>query len=349
MMKIIITEKISDNGIQLLQAAKDVQLDLRDGISREELLQVIPNYDGIIVRSITKIDEEFYQHASPRLKVVGRAGVGVDNIDTEGATKRGIIVVNTPESNIISAAELTIGLLLASARNIPRAHNRLLNKVWDRKGLQGAELFGKTVGIIGLGRIGSLVATRLQSFGMRVIAYDPYIADARFEKFNAEKKETLAELLKEADFITVHTPKTEETFGMLGEEELKLVKKGVRVVNCARGGIFNEDALLKALKAGIVASAGIDVLMDEPYPTSPLIDVETCVLTPHIGADTAEAQYKVGLTIAQEVLAALRGEMVPNAVNLPTLHPQEFEAMKHYLSLGEMLGKLYYQLEKEAV
>lgn len=349
MKKIIVTEKISDKGIKLMQEAKDVEVDVREDLSREELLKIIPNYDAIIVRSVTKINEEFYQHVSPRLKVVGRAGNGVDNIQMEGATKRGIIVVNTPESNIVSAAEHTITLMLSSSRNLVKAHNRLVSKVWDRAGLKGSELLGKTVGIIGLGRIGGLVATRLQAFGMRVIAYDPYIAASRFAKFGAEKKETLADLLKEADFITVHTPKTEETFGMIGEEEFTLVKKGVRVVNCARGGIINEEALLKALKAGIVASAGIDVLLDEPNPTSPLIDLDNCVVTPHIGADTVEAQDNVGLTIAQEVLSALRGEMVPNAVNLPTLHPQELDAMQHFLALGEILGKVYHQVEKEAV
>ena len=349
MKKIIVTEKISDKGIALMQAAKDVEVDVRLDIDRAELLKIIPNYDAIIVRSVTKINEEFYQHVSPRLKVVGRAGNGVDNIQMEGATKRGIIVVNTPESNTVSAAEHTIDLMLASSRNLVKAHNRLVSRVWSRDGLKGSELFGKTIGIIGLGRIGGLVATRLQAFGMRVIAYDPYIATARFEKYGAEKKETLADLLKEADFITVHTPKTDETFGMIGEEEFKLVKKGVRVVNCARGGIINEDALLKALKSGVVASAGIDVLLDEPNPTSPLIDMDNCVVTPHIGADTEEAQTNVGLTIAKEVLSALRGEMVPNAVNLPTLLPQELESMKHFLTLGEILGKVYHQIEKDAV
>ncbi|WP_019879395.1 phosphoglycerate dehydrogenase [Succinispira mobilis] len=347
-MKIIVTEKIADKGIEVLKQAKDVQVDVRFDIERAELLKIIPEYDAIVVRSVTKINEEFYQHAT-NLKVVGRAGNGVDNIDVEGATKRGIIAVNTPESNIVSAAEHSIGLLLSSARNITMAHERITSKVWDRNGLKGSELLGKTVGIIGLGRIGGLVATRLKAFDMKIIAYDPYIGEARFQKYGAERCGTLDELLAKADFITVHTPKTEETFNMISDEQFKKVKKGVRVVNCARGGIINEDALAKALKAGIVGSAGIDVLVDEPNPTSPLIGMDHCVLTPHIGADTVEAQDNVGKTIAEEVLAALRGEIVPNAVNLPTLQPQELGVMKNYLQLGEFLGKIYYQLEKEAI
>ena len=206
-MKIIVTEKISDKGVALLQAVPDFDVDVRFDIEREELLKIIPEYDAIVVRSVTKINEEFYKHAT-NLKVVGRAGNGVDNIEMEGATKRGIIVVNTPESNIVSAAEHTIGLLLSSARNVVKAHKMIESRVWDRTGLKGSELLGKTLGIIGLGRIGGLVATRLQAFGMKIVAYDPYIADARFRKYSAEKCETLEELLEQADFISIHTPKT---------------------------------------------------------------------------------------------------------------------------------------------
>lgn len=198
--------------------------------------------------------------------MVGRAGNGVDNIEMEGATKRGIIVVNTPESNIVSAAEHTIGLLLSSARNVVKAHKMIESRVWDRTGLKGSELLGKTLGIIGLGRIGGLVATRLQAFGMKIVAYDPYIADARFRKYSAEKCETLDELLEQADFISIHTPKTEETFDMITAKEFAKCKRGVRVVNCARGGLINENDLAAAIKEGIVASAGIDVLVDEPKP-----------------------------------------------------------------------------------
>lgn len=349
-MKVLVAEKISEKGIQALrQGGAEVDVKLRP--PRQELLSIIENYDAIVVRSETKINEEFYSRAK-RLKVVGRAGNGVDNIDMEGATKRGIIVVNTPDANSVSAAEHTIGLLIASCRNIHRA-DRYLKSLkegpWDRSPFKGVELHGKTVGIVGLGRIGSLVATRLQAFGMRVIAYDPYITDERFKKFGVEKKETLNDLVRESDFITVHTPKTEETTGMIGEEQFKIAKRGVRVVNCARGGIIDEEALAKALKDGIVASAGIDVLMGEPNPVSPLLQFDNVVVTPHLGADTVEAQDNVGLTIAKEVLSALNGEMVPNAVNLPTIKHHELEALQPYLSLGENLGKIYHQLEKDPI
>lgn len=346
-MKILVAEQISEKGIEILQQG-GAQVDVRLQLPREELLAIIKDYDAIIVRSVTKINEEFYERAK-NLKVVGRAGNGVDNIEMDGATKRGIIVVNTPEANIISAAEHTIGLLISSCRNIPQANTCLKNRKWDRSNFKGVELNGKTVGIVGLGRIGSLVATRLQSFGMRVIAYDPYITDARFKKFGVEKKETLNELITESDFITVHTPKTEETFGMISTEQLSIAKKGVRVVNCARGGIIDEVALAEALKQGIVASAALDVLVDEPNTTSPLLDFDNVIVTPHLGADTIEAQDNVSVTVAQEVLSALRGDMVPNAVNLPALRHHELEVLKPYLRLGETLGKLYHQLEREPV
>lgn len=347
-MKVIVTERISDKGVELLKNAKGLEVDVCFDIPRAELLEVIPKYDAIVVRSVTKINEEFYEHAT-NLKVVGRAGNGVDNIEMEGATKRGIIVVNTPESNIVSAAEHTIGLLLASCRNVVKAHKMIESKVWERSGLKGSEMLHKTLGIIGLGRIGALVTKRMQAFEMKVIAYDPYIADARFKKLGVEKCETLDELLKKSDVISIHTPKTEETVNILGAAEFAKCKKGVRVVNCARGGLYNEQDLAEAIEKGIVASAGIDVLVDEPKPISPLIDLEQCVLTPHLGADTTEAQDNVGIAVAEEVISALKGDMVPNAVNLPTLHPQDLEEMLDYLHLGEALGKLYYQLDKDPI
>jgi len=346
-MKVLVSEPIAQKGIdKLIQEGATV--DVKPNLTRQELLAIIGEYDALIVRSNTIVDEELYQ-AATRLKVVGRAGNGVDNIDMDGATKRGIIVVNTPESNIISAAELTIGLLLATCRNIPQHLKRLKEGIWDRTGLKGIELHGKTVGIVGLGRIGSLVATRLKAFGMRIIAYDPYISDTRFKHLGVEKKETLAELMAEADILTVHTPKTKETYGMIGREQFKVAKKGMVVINCARAGIINEEALIEAVNNKIVSRVGIDVLEGEPHAISPLLKLDNVVATPHAGADTFEAQDNVGVTIAQEVILALRGEMVPNAVNLPTLHPQQLAAVKTYLKLGEILGKLYYQLEKEAV
>ena len=348
MMKVFVAEDISEKGVELLQNCPDLQVDVKMGIPREELLKIIPDYDAIVVRSVTKINEEFYQHAT-NLKVVGRAGNGVDNIEMAGATQRGIIVVNTPESNVVSAAEHTIGLLLSSSRNIVPANKILESGNWERKALTGSEMLHKTLGIIGLGRIGTLVTKRMQAFGMKVIAYDPYIADSRFETLGVEKCTTLEELLRRSDVITIHTPKTEETFNMIGDKEFALCKKGVRVVNCARGGLINEDALVKAIHDGIVASAGVDVLMGEPKPISPLIKEPKVVVTPHLGAETVEAQTNVGIAVAEEVISALHGEMVPNAVNLPALHSQELNETMDYLKLAEALGKLYYQLEKAPV
>lgn len=346
-MKVLVSEQIAQKGIDRL-IKEGVTVDVKNNIPREELLKIIGEYDGLIVRSNTKVNEELYQKAT-KLKVVGRAGNGVDNIEMEGATKRGIIVVNTPESNVVSAAELTIGLLFATCRNIPQLHNRLQERVWDRAGLKGMELMGKTVGIVGLGRIGSLVATRLKSFGMEIIAYDPYISDTRFKKLGVEKKETLEELLGQCDILTVHTPKTKETNGMIGKEQFKAAKKGLTVINCARAGIINEAALIEAMKEKIVKRVGIDVPEGEPAATTPLLDCDNVIITPHAGADTVEAQDNVGITVAQEVISSLRGEIVPNAVNLPTLPMQEFDIIKSYLKLGETMGKMYYQLEKEAV
>ncbi len=254
--KIIVSERIADEGVAILREKAEV--DFRDGISREELLSIIDQYDALIVRSITQVNEELIQRAT-RLKVVGRAGNGIDNIDVEACTRYGIIVANTPDSNTISAAEQTISLLLSSVRNTAWANDVLKGGTWDRKPFRGTELYGKTVGIVGLGRIGSMVATRLKAFNMKVIAYDPYISDERFEKYGAEKKETLEELAREADIITVHTPRTEETTHIIDEKVLSYAKEGVMLVNCARGGIMKEAALLEGLKSGKVRSVGLDV------------------------------------------------------------------------------------------
>lgn len=344
--KVLITEKVDEEGIKLLR--QETEVDVCLGISREELLQKIGGYDALIVRSGTKVNEELLEHGK-RLKVVGRAGNGVDNIDVNAATARGIIVANTPESNTMSAGELAIGLLLAQARNIPQANQFLKSGKWDRSPFKGTELYGKTLGIIGLGRIGSLVATRMTAFGMKIVAYDPYIADERFKRFGAEKKETLKELLQEADFVTVHTPKTKETFKMIGDREVGWMKQGVRVVNDARGGIIDEAALCRGLKSGKIASAAIDVHENEPSHNTELFALNQVVVTPHIGADTVEAQQNVGITIARQVISALKGGIVPNAVNLPALHRDELALIQPYLDLMEKLGKLYYQLHTETI
>ncbi|MEN6460937.1 MAG: phosphoglycerate dehydrogenase [Syntrophomonas sp.] len=344
--RVIVTERIAEEGINLLKTELDV--DYRDGIPREELLEIIDQYDALIVRSVTKVNEELIKRGT-KLKVVGRAGNGVDNIEVDVCTRYGVIVANTPDSNTISACEQTISLLLSSVRNTAWANETLKGGVWDRKPFRGMELYGKTVGIVGLGRIGSMVAIRLASFNMKVIAYDPYIADERFARFGAEKKNTLAELMQEADIITVHTPRNEETMHMINEDMLALAKDGVRLVNCARGGIIKEKALLEGLKSGKVASAGLDVHEKEPDYDDPLFEFKNVVVTPHLGADTFEAQKRVGENIAEQVIKALKGDIVPNVVNLPTMLGNELDYLRPYITLAEKMGKCYFQLHKAPV
>jgi D-3-phosphoglycerate dehydrogenase len=344
--RILVGDKIVDEAIAMLRQNADV--DIKIGIGQEELESVIENYDALIVRSVPLVTEAVLSRGK-RLKVVGRAGNGVDNIDVDAATRHGVVVVNTPDSNSISACEQTIALMLAAARNLPQANAALKQGSWGRNRFMGNELYSKTLGIVGLGRIGSLLATRLKSFGMRVIACDPYITPERFKRFGVERMETLNDLVRQADFITVHTPKTEETVGMIGEEQFKIAKPGVRVVNCARGGIIDEQALASALRQGIIAGASLDVFSNEPCTGNPLLEFDNVVVTPHIGATTHEAQHRVGTDVATFVLAALRGEIAPNTVNLPCLMGDELDSLRPHLILAESLGKLYYQLDKGPV
>lgn len=355
-MKIIVTERIADDGIEHLK--KDGhEVDTNYGISHEDLLEIIGNYDSIIVRSVTRINEELLTKGT-NLKVVGRAGNGVDNIDLPACTKRGIIVVNTPESNSMAAAELAVGLAYAIFRNIPQAHwGGKDKKDFRRNRFLGNELDQKTVGVIGLGRIGSIVATKLKGSNMKAIAYDPYITDEKFRKLGVEKCETLEDLLKQADLITIHTPKTAETVNMIDEEQIKFCKDGVRIVNAARGGLVNEDALYNGIKSGKIAAAALDVLNPEPnYDKKPeeqdyenkLFELDNVIITPHLGASTDEANYNVGTCVAELVADALRGDMVA-AVNMPPMKNKEVGEMKPYVDLAELLGKIYYQAEKDTV
>lgn len=310
-MKILLAEKIHKRGIEYLLEA-ELQVDERLGVSRDELLSIIEDYDGLIVRSATKVDKELLERGI-NLKVVGRAGNGMDNIDIEYAKSMGITVVNTPDSNSIAAAEHTIGLLIASCRNITNASSSLKNKKWERNKFVGVELFDKTVGIVGLGRIGSLVAARLQAFEMNVIGFDPYISREQMEEKGVKKMESINDLVKESDFITIHMPKTKETIGIIGEDQFKIAKKEMRIINCARGGLVDEIALEKALKEGLIAGAALDVFIVEPSISSPLLDLDNVVATPHLGASTVEAQAKAGITIAKNVIEVLREEMALNA------------------------------------
>ncbi len=354
-MRIIVTERIADEGVKYLRE-NGFDVDVRYGISHAELLGIIENYDAIIVRSVTKVNKELIEKGV-NLKVAGRAGNGIDNIDVPTCTQKGIIVVNTPESNTMAAAELAIGLAYAIFRNIALSSSAAKKGDFRRNKYIGNELDGKTVGIIGLGRIGSIVARKLIGANMKAIAYDPYITDDKFTRVGVEKCDSLDKLLRRADLITIHTPKTAETYGMVGEEQLKLCKKGVRIVNAARGGLINEKALVEAIKSGHVAGAGIDVLDPEPgYDKppeeqtykNPLLELDRVVITPHLGASTEEANYNVGTAITKLVADALKGEMVA-AVNMPPLKAGDLAQLKPYISLAEMLGKIYYQAEKERV
>jgi D-3-phosphoglycerate dehydrogenase / 2-oxoglutarate reductase len=343
MAKVLIAEPLADPGVDLLRTAHEV--DARASMTREELLAAIADVDALVVRSATKVDAEVLE-AGRDLKVVGRAGIGLDNVDVAAATRLGIMVVNAPQSNVISAAEHTVALILAQARNIPQAHAALREGRWERTRFQGAELYGKTLGIVGLGRVGALVAQRCNAFGMRLLAYDPFVSRERAAQMGVELA-SLAEVLGRADIVTVHLPKTPETTGLIGEAELYAMKRGARLVNTARGGIVDEAALAKAVGDGQLAGAALDVFAEEPATHSPLFDLDSVVVTPHLGASTAEAQDKAGITIAQQLLLALDGQFVPNAVNVDAGPVPD--ALRPFLPLVEKLGQLYTALAGQFV
>lgn len=348
MYKVLVGEYIDENAVKLLSLEKNIETDIKVGISREELLEIIENYDALIVRSVIKVDKELFDKGK-KLKIVGRAGNGIDNIDVKEATDHGVIVANTPDSNTVSACELAVSLLLATARNILPADRYLKSGNWEREIFVGNEVYNKTLGIIGLGRIGSLIATRMKAFGMNLIAYDPYISDERFKRFDCEKAETLDDLLEVSDFITIHTPKTAETLKIISYDQIKKMKKGVRLVNAARGGVFDETAITEGINAGKIASYGFDVHEKEPRTESPLYEFDNVIATPHIGATTYEAQENVGKQVVKQVINGLNGEIVETAVNLPTMGREEFAVIKPYIQFAEKLGKIYYQLKKGAI
>ena len=312
MFKILVGEYIDDEAISHLKEAKDIKVDVKIGIKREEILDIIQDYDALIVRSVIKVDKELLDRAK-NLKIVGRAGNGVDNINIPEATAHGVIVANTPDSNTVSACEIAIGLMIASARNIVSANNFIKSGKWEREIFVGNELFEKTLGIIGLGRIGSLMAKRMKAFGMNLIAYDPYISDEIFKRNGCKKANTLDELLKKSDVITIHTPKTNETINIINSENISKLKDGVRLVNAARGGLFNEEAVAEGLRSGKIASFGYDVHSVEPRSECVLYEFENAIATPHIGATTYEAQRNVGTQVVKQVLNGLRGEIVETA------------------------------------
>lgn len=348
MFRVLVGEYIDDQAIAGLTSQKDVKVDIKVGISREELLNTIHEYDALIVRSVIKVNRELLDKAK-KLKIVGRAGNGTDNIDIPEATAHGVIVANTPDSNTVSACEIAIGLMLASARNIVAANNFIKSGKWEREIFVGNELFEKTLGIIGLGRIGSLMAKRMKAFGMNLIAYDPYISDEIFKRNGCKKVETLDELLEASDVITIHTPKTSETIDMINKDNISKLKDGVRLVNAARGGLFNEEAVAEGLRSGKIASFGYDVHTVEPRSECVLYEFENAITTPHIGATTYEAQRNVGTQVVKQVLNGLRGEIVETAVNLPSIGREEYAIVKPYITLAERLGKIYFQISKDAI
>jgi D-3-phosphoglycerate dehydrogenase len=340
-MKILVTDTLADSGLAVLRAASDMEVDYRPGLKDGALLNAVTESDALITRSGTAVTEELV-NAGTRLRIVGRAGVGLDNVDVEACTSRGILVINAPTANIMSATEHTMAMLLALCRNIPEAHASVKRGEWNRSKFMGTELDGKTLGIIGLGRIGTRITARARAFGMRVIAYDPYIAPSVFEKVGAERV-SLDALLARADVITVHTPLTDETRGMIGAGEMTKMKDGVVVLNIARGGIYDEPPLADALNSGKIAGAAIDVYVEEPPTHSPLLSAKNITLSPHIGANTIEAQDRVAVQTAEMVIDALRGSIFVSAVNLPFEGLADADAAP-FISMAEKLGLFAAQI-----
>jgi len=336
--KVLVADPISERGVEELAKGGDLEVTVKIGLKEEELLSIIPAFAGLVVRSQTKVTARVIQ-AAESLKVVGRAGVGVDNVDVEAATRRGVIVMNTPGGNTISTAEHAFSLLVSIARNIPQADASMKAGKWERKKFEGVELYDKTLAVLGMGRIGAEISRRAIAFGMRVIAYDPYLSATRARTLQVELLDDLDDLVSRADFITLHMPLTSETHHMLDAARLHKVRKGVRIINCARGGLVDEAALAEALRDGRVAAAALDVYENEPPGAEfPLRDLPNIVLTPHLGASTAEAQESVGIEIAEAIRAVLIEGTVRNAVNMPNIDAKTLAIIGPYLDLGERLG-----------
>lgn len=348
MFRILVTDDIGGQGRALLAAASDVETRYLKHPSRAELLAALAEADGVITRSGTPLDVECFA-AAARLKVAARAGVGLDNVDVAAATQRGILVMNTPEANVLAAIEHTLALMLAMCRRLPEAQAHLKAGGWERSRFLGRQLFEKTAGVIGLGRIGARVAARCQAFGMHVLAFDPYISEEIAERIGAELVTDLDELLARADIVTLHTPLTGETRGMIGPAQIARMKRGVMLVNCARGGIVDETALLAALRSGQVAAAALDVFSEEPprsFLLRELLAHENVFVTPHIGANTLEAQEVVSAQIVQQVLDSLRGVNYRNVVNLPFAEGADYRSLAPYMTLAEKIGSLHVQLAR---
>jgi D-3-phosphoglycerate dehydrogenase len=339
--RVLVKEQIADSGVDLLRmhASVDLGVEWEEGDLRER----IADYDGIVIRSATKLTADLIERAD-RMKVIGRAGIGVDNIDVTAATKRGILVANAPQSNIVAAAEHTLALMLALCRNVPQAHMSLVEGRWERSKFGGVEVYEKTLGILGFGRIGQLVAERARGFGMKLIAYDPFISAERYRELAVEKVETSGELYARSDIITIHLPKTPETENWLDADAFAQMRDGVRIVNCARGQLLDDAALADAIRSGKVAGAALDVFRDEPVTDHPLFGTPGVVVTPHLGASTIEAQDRAGVQVAEQVVAVLTGGVATNAVNMPSMAPEVMERVGPFVPLCTTLGRLAVSL-----
>ncbi len=345
-MKILVTDPLAKEGLGILKE-EGFAVDCKGKLSPEELAKIIPGYEGLIVRSGTRVPKEVIEKAT-NLKVIGRAGVGLDNVDIEAATAKGIIVMNSPAGNTISTAEHTLAMIFALARNIPQADHSLKERTWEKKKFTGSELYGKTLGIIGLGRVGSRIAKLASSLGMKVIGYDPFISPEKAAKVQVRLVD-LKELFQQSDYITVHTPLTPETKGIVGKGEFKLMKEGVRIINCARGGIIDEGALYEALKEGKVKGAALDVYEKEPPIESPLLGLDNVITTPHLGASTDEAQINVARDIAQQICDVLKRKISLHAANIPVVDERLAKIIGPYFALAEKLGMLIAQLKEGSV
>lgn len=346
MYNVIVTDPISESGLQALLSNDRFQVDIETGFSPEQLAERIGDYDALIVRSQTKVTKTIIEAAN-RLRVIARAGVGVDNIDIEAATEKGIIVINAPAGNTIAATEHTMAMMLALARNIPQAYSSLAGGQWDRKRFKGVELYQKTLGIVGMGRIGTEVARRAKGFQMNILSYDPFLTEERAKKIGVIKSD-LDDIAAEADFITVHTPLTPETHGLIGADFLARTKKGVRLINCARGGIINEQALVDAVNSGQVAGAAIDVFEHEPPENKELTDNPHIIVTPHLGASTAEAQEKVAKSVSEEIVDIFMKGAVQHALNLPHISPAVQQKIQPYLTLSRQMAEMLMQIFQKA-
>jgi D-3-phosphoglycerate dehydrogenase / 2-oxoglutarate reductase len=341
-MKILVSDNLSQTGVEIFKKTDGIEVDVKTGLTPEELKAVIKDYDGLVIRSATKVTADII-NAADKLKVVGRAGIGLDNVDIPAASQRGIVVMNTPEGNTITTAEHTISLLLSLARKIPQATASLKGQKWEKKKFEGMEIFNKTLGIIGTGKIGSIVADRAKGLKMQVIAYDPFIQPEILVAQGIEPV-TLDELYQRADFITIHTPKTKDTLGMINAQAIAKMKDGVLIVNCSRGGIVDEQALFEGLKSGQVGGAALDVFATEPPGTCPLLEMENFICTPHLGASTAEAQVNVAVAVAEQIVDYLLHGVIKNAVNVPSVSANLLERVKPYLVLAERLGAFQTQI-----